>query len=101
MSWLYCFQRQWGVNGGKCGVCGDPWDGKRENEAGGKYANGIIARKYKPGETITVNVDLTANHLGKFNTGCLWPAFLRNTMGNTNIVTVQVENVTIISFKVL
>ncbi|XP_071110324.1 uncharacterized protein [Haliotis cracherodii] len=65
---LYCggFQRQWGVNGGKCGVCGDPWDGKRENEAGGKYANGIIARKYKPGETITVNVDLTANHLGYF-----------------------------------
>ncbi|XP_046551505.1 mucin-5AC-like [Haliotis rubra] len=65
---LYCggFQTQWGVNGGKCGVCGDPWNAKRENEAGGKYANGIIVRKYKKGETITINIDLTANHLGYF-----------------------------------
>jgi hypothetical protein len=25
---LYCggFSRQWQTNGGKCGVCGDPWD---------------------------------------------------------------------------
>ena len=25
---LYCggFSRQWRTNGGKCGICGDPWD---------------------------------------------------------------------------
>ena len=40
------FQHQWGINGGKCGVCGDPWDGVREHEAGGKYANGLIAANY-------------------------------------------------------
>ena len=37
---------------GKCGVCGDAFDAKPKlHEApGGKYANGIIARKYKAGE---------------------------------------------------
>ena len=57
---------QYDVNGGKCGVCGDPWNGPRENEVGGKYANGIIVRKYEPGQVIRVVVDLTANHKGWF-----------------------------------
>lgn len=35
------------LNGGKCGVCGDPWNGRRENEAGGKYATGTIVKVYK------------------------------------------------------
>ena len=60
------FQVQYDVNGGKCGVCGDPWNGPRENEVGGKYANGIIVRKYEPGQVIRVVVDLTANHKGWF-----------------------------------
>ena len=39
------------LNGGKCGVCGDPW-GKPNPQfvAGGKYANGIITRTYKEGQ---------------------------------------------------
>ena len=38
-------------NGGKCGICGDPWQNKiRDNEAGGKYANGIITRTYMEGQ---------------------------------------------------
>lgn len=44
-----CFlQMQWYVNGGKCGVCGDPWTQKtpRNNEAGGLFGNGIITRTY-------------------------------------------------------
>jgi hypothetical protein len=57
---------QYGRNGGKCGVCGDPWDGPLENEAGGKYATGIIVRKYKVGQVIDVKVELTANHKGYF-----------------------------------
>jgi hypothetical protein len=37
--------------GGKCGICGDPYDASpREHEApGGKYANGIIVKKYTAG----------------------------------------------------
>lgn len=50
----FFFQRQWDSNGGKCGICGDPWDGVRENEAGGRYATGIISRKYKEGQIIDV-----------------------------------------------
>ena len=38
----YCggISRQWETNGGKCGVCGDPWDqNPREHEPGGKRMN--------------------------------------------------------------
>ncbi|XP_011429462.3 uncharacterized protein [Magallana gigas] len=65
---LFCggFQRQWDRNGGKCGICGDPWDGVRENEAGGRYATGIISRKYKEGQIIDVQVKITASHFGYF-----------------------------------
>ncbi|KAL3885458.1 hypothetical protein ACJMK2_025514 [Sinanodonta woodiana] len=52
--------------GNKCGVCGDPWDGPRDNEAGGKYANGIITAHYKPGQEITIRVTITASHMGWF-----------------------------------
>ena len=51
---LLSLQRQWGRNGGKCGICGDPWDGLRENEAGGRYAKGIITRNYTEGQIIDV-----------------------------------------------
>ncbi|GBL98540.1 hypothetical protein AVEN_111650-1 [Araneus ventricosus] len=51
---LYCggMHTQWKMNGGKCGVCGDPWhlDVPRPNENGGKFGNGIIVRTYKPGQ---------------------------------------------------
>ncbi|KAK3084832.1 hypothetical protein FSP39_019870 [Pinctada imbricata] len=65
---LFCggFYTQYTVNGGKCGICGDPWNGKRENEAGGKYANGIITKRYKEGSQIQVKVLVTAAHKGYF-----------------------------------
>ena len=47
-------------------MCGDRYDRAREHEAGGKYANGIIVRHYREGETITVSVELTTSHLGYF-----------------------------------
>lgn len=63
-------QNQWGLNGGRCGVCGDPYQqNPRENEAGGKYATGIISRCYRyfpTGQIIAVQVDLTVNHFGYF-----------------------------------
>lgn len=45
-------------------MCGDNYVGPLENEPGGKYANGIIVKKYGEGEVITVAVQLTANHKG-------------------------------------
>ncbi|XP_013416594.1 uncharacterized protein LOC106178101 [Lingula anatina] len=60
--------RQYQRNGGKCGVCGDPWDepSPRANENGGIYDFGITSRYYKKGQVFTTEVDLTANHKGWF-----------------------------------
>ena len=57
-------QRQWDTNDGRCGVCGDPWDGAREHEAGGKFANGIITWIYEQGSIMKVVVQITASHQG-------------------------------------
>ncbi len=54
-------------NGGKCGVCGDAWDAiVKPNEAGGRYANGIITGHYQSGASVEVRVEITANHRGHF-----------------------------------
>ncbi len=51
----------------KCGVCGDPINGPRDNEApNGKYFTGIPTYTYKAGSVIDVRVDMMANHLGWF-----------------------------------
>ncbi|KAG7209132.1 hypothetical protein KM043_015276 [Ampulex compressa] len=67
---LYCggYSVQWGQNNGQCGVCGDAYHLKqpRPHEAGGQYARGMIVRHYTVGQTIDVEVELTANHLGRF-----------------------------------
>ncbi|KAM7300368.1 uncharacterized protein ISCGN_020932 [Ixodes scapularis] len=67
---LFCggYAVQWQRNSGKCGVCGDPWSqpNPRDNEAGGKYAKGIIVRRYKRGQVMNAMVQLTANHRGYF-----------------------------------
>lgn len=47
-------------------MCGDRFDGPRQNEAGGKYASGIISRSYTEGEVIPITVMLTAPHAGWF-----------------------------------
>ena len=60
-------QNQWISYGGLCGTCGDPFQQRpRDNEAGGKYASGLITRLYRSGETIPITIDLTANHGGYF-----------------------------------
>ncbi|KAG8199105.1 hypothetical protein JTE90_016242 [Oedothorax gibbosus] len=67
---LFCggYTVQWQRNGGKCGVCGDAWHipSPRPNEAGGIYGQGVISRKYSPGQVIKSTVDITANHRGFF-----------------------------------
>ena len=58
---------QWKKNGGKCGVCGDPWDqDPRDHEPGGQYATGIIGKTYYEGQSINITIDVTANHNGYF-----------------------------------
>ncbi len=63
---IVLFQNQWEVHKGKCGVCGDPWQGPRDHEAGGKYAQGIIVRRYQRNQIIRIAIDLTAPHKGYF-----------------------------------
>ena len=62
------FGRQWQQNGGKCGICGDPWDSAspRDGEAGGKFGRGVIVRSYTAGQTIRVSTQITANHKGYY-----------------------------------
>jgi hypothetical protein len=47
---MIVFQTQYEKSGGKCGICGDPYPGPREIEAGGKYAKAVIVRNYKEGQ---------------------------------------------------
>ncbi|XP_064292492.1 uncharacterized protein LOC128675686 isoform X2 [Plodia interpunctella] len=60
------FSHQWGVNQGRCGICGDPYDAPipRPHELGGKYGDGVIVASYLPGSLITTTVDITASHRG-------------------------------------
>lgn len=62
------FQHQWQMNSGKCGVCGDPVDlSPRQNEVGGKFANGIISRYYSTNDTfINIIVEVKKNMRGYF-----------------------------------
>lgn len=61
---------QWELNGGKCGVCGDPWNEPRprSHEIGGIFANGIIGRLYTRGQLVEIEIELTSNHMGYFET---------------------------------
>ncbi|XP_058792950.1 uncharacterized protein LOC131665223 [Phymastichus coffea] len=66
----YCggFSIQYNANDGKCGPCGDNYADPRprNNENGGKYGTGLIVRKYKVGQEIDLQVEITANHMGHF-----------------------------------
>jgi hypothetical protein len=55
-------------NGGKCGICGDPYNDPkpRQNELGGLFYKGIIVRNYKAGQMVDIDVELTASHKGHF-----------------------------------
>lgn len=56
------------ANGGKCGICGDNYlaSRPREHELRGKYGDGTIIKKYRPGSIINTHIILTANHMGFF-----------------------------------
>ena len=50
---------QWFELRGKCGVCGDAFNGPRDHEMGGKYATGVVMEEYEPGDVISVTVEIT------------------------------------------
>eukprot|EP00095_Tigriopus_kingsejongensis_P001217 maker-scaffold959_size76551-snap-gene-0.20 protein:Tk01217 transcript:maker-scaffold959_size76551-snap-gene-0.20-mRNA-1 annotation:"PREDICTED: uncharacterized protein LOC101891129" len=62
---LYCERLN---NGGKCGVCGDNYADPqpRPHENGGKYGQGVLARRYVMGQAIDVEIELVTNHWGWF-----------------------------------
>jgi Lytic polysaccharide mono-oxygenase, cellulose-degrading len=62
------FANQWSTNGGKCGICGDPYQmaPPRNHELGGKYGQGVIVANYTSGSVMQVSVKITANHRGYF-----------------------------------
>ncbi|KAL3885416.1 hypothetical protein ACJMK2_025479 [Sinanodonta woodiana] len=77
---------------GKCGVCGDPYDGPKDNELNGKYGSGTIGRYY-PAETqdIHVKVDLTGYLQGYFE--------FRICAANKNPVTQECLNRNLLPIK--
>ena len=49
------FTYQFAQAGGKCGICGDPFEGYQPNQVPGKYATGIIGRSYfRPGQVAII-----------------------------------------------
>ncbi|KAK7480499.1 hypothetical protein BaRGS_00028233, partial [Batillaria attramentaria] len=50
--------------GNMCGMCGDPVDKPRQNEAGGKYDTGMMAASFRPGERAQLKVLMMSNHGG-------------------------------------
>lgn len=67
---LYCggLQVQWGQNGGRCGICGDAYNGTRDHEyPGGKFTNPLrITGSYASGGIIFATIELTTVHMGYF-----------------------------------
>jgi len=59
---------QFEKNGGRCGVCGDAYDepSPQHHETGGDYGNAVITKTYVKNSVIELEVELTANHKGRF-----------------------------------
>lgn len=57
---------QWQNNGGRCGLCGDPYQDSapRRAELGGDFGQGVIVKTYKKGQVIETSNRITANHYG-------------------------------------
>lgn len=49
------------------GVCGDPWNAKKDHEAGGKFAKGGVTRTYRSGGTILITLSFSTNHMGRIS----------------------------------
>ncbi|KAI8786051.1 low-density lipoprotein receptor 1 [Biomphalaria glabrata] len=66
---MFCGGRavQWQQNGGKCGICGDPWSGPRnyERPEGALLPKDVVITKtYQERDVINILLQITANHMG-------------------------------------
>ncbi|XP_062609402.1 mucin-5AC-like [Saccostrea cucullata] len=57
-------QNQWRNNNGKCGLCGDPWNGPRDHEIGGKFFTNHISSSYPRNSVINLTVKMLSNSIG-------------------------------------
>ncbi|XP_061196702.1 uncharacterized protein LOC133204979 [Saccostrea echinata] len=57
-------KNQWGNNDGKCGICGDPWNGPRDHEFGGKFFTNHISSSYTRNSVIDLTVNIMSNSIG-------------------------------------
>jgi len=59
---------QFNKNGGRCGICGDAYDEAkpRHHESEGLYGNKVITKTYVMNSVIDLEVEITANHKGRF-----------------------------------
>ena len=55
-----CLQVQYNRNGGRCGVCGDPFHGPIQNQPGpdNVYAQGVITATYTEADEFTAKVQV-------------------------------------------
>lgn len=51
------------------GACGDPYDGAKDHERGGRFATGVLTGTYSQGQTIRIRVTVMAAHKGRFSFG--------------------------------
>jgi len=60
--------KQFQDNDGNCGVCGDSYElpHPQPHETGGVYGNAVVSKTYVTGSLIDLDVQLTANHKGRF-----------------------------------
>jgi len=66
---MFCggIKRQWETNGGKCGICGEPYDAPvKLFEKDGAMYKGTSVKTYRQGEQIDIKVVLTQEHKGYF-----------------------------------
>jgi len=105
---------QFEKNRGRCGVCGDSWEEPhpQPHETGGKYGNAVISKTYVRGSLIDLEVELTANHKGRFQfklcpvrgrneatQACLDRNVMVNADGSDNFVIEETKQKTKINFK--
>ncbi|CAF0773920.1 unnamed protein product [Brachionus calyciflorus] len=97
---MYCggSSHLWSVTGGRCGICGDPYDQPepRTYEKGGEKYLGKIVRTYSKGAEIPVIVQVTANHLGFFEFKICkvdgWESDATQSCLNKTVLTVRESN---------
>jgi hypothetical protein len=54
-------------NKGRCGVCGDAYDGVRAHEYGGTYATGLVSKSFPPGTgEIQITVRTVSPQMGSY-----------------------------------